>query len=366
MVRSPLSSTAGSRLPTRLPMTDPAGAESGIGMTYREVFRAAPDGIVLVDSRGVIQDANPQITRMFGYAREDLVGRMVEILVPLESRRRHERMRRGFGRSAQVRPMGSGMELRGLRKDGTEFPVEISLSPIGERVTSGVVAILRDLSEQRRMQALMSGTLQAVESERSRIAHELHDDTAQKLAAVLLALQRVARMSDEDQRQRLCLGLRDDLVEIAESVRRIARGLRPPELERMGVVAAVRTWVEGQLDDHDLDGRLHIDEVDGMLHGSAKLVLYRVVQEALANALRHAAPTRVDVTVRDEGGVVVATVDDDGCGFNVAGARRDGPGLGLLGMRERAAMVGALLSIASTPGQGTVVRLAIPTIGTEP
>lgn len=330
---------------------------------YRAAFERSPDGILLVDAAGTIREANPRVAQMFGWERDALLGRSVEILVPEGAREVHARQRDAYTEDPHVRPMGVGLELRGRRKDGTEFPVEISLSPFPTEQGLYVVSTIRDVTQRRRLRQFGAGSLRAAEEERQRIARELHDDTAQRLAGLLIRLRLARRTEDEDQRDRLLETARKEILEAAESVRRIARGLRPPALEDAGLTAAIRWYVRSQTEPADVDVELELLDVDDLLGVEEKLVVYRVVQEALSNALRHADARRLAVRMTHRDGGLVTEVADDGRGFELerALAPVQGAGLGLLGMHERAHLVGGRLEVESRPDAGTTVRLAIPT-----
>jgi signal transduction histidine kinase len=239
--------------------------------------------------------------------------------------------------------------------------VEISLSPL--RLEEGgllVIATVRDVTQRQRLRDFSAGALRASEEERQRIARELHDDPAQRLAALLVRLRLLGRAANEVEREEQVRDLRRDLEAAADSVRRIARGLRPPELEDAGVVMALRAHARSVEEGTDLELDLDLEPVDHLLTPDAKLVLYRVVQEALSNVVRHSGAAAARVEVRREGDRVVAVVQDEGSGFHVASAQRDGRRLGLIGMQERAMMVGGAVEIESSPGQGTRIRVEIP------
>jgi len=324
------------------------------------LFEAAPDGILLVDQRGMIQAANPQALRIFAYSEDELVGLPVEALVPDRDRETHEALRAEYDQRPRVRPMGIGLGLRGRRKDGLEMPVEISLSPVDTDEGTYVICIVRDVSEQMRYREFGRAALWATEEERRRIALELHDDMAQRLATLLLRLRLISDTEDERQREAFLAELREDILEAAATLNRIARGLRPPALEGVGVEAALRGHVRTRLSETDLDANVEIDPVSELLGEDEKLVLYRVVQEAISNVVRHAQASSVALRVFEEEGRLVAEVMDDGKGFVFEDVESGTRGLGLLGMRERAGSVGGRVSVSSELGEGTRLRLELP------
>jgi len=329
-------------------------------VSYQAVFEASPDGIIIVDAEGVIRDANPRSEELFGYSRDELVGSLVERLVPPEDREDHPAKREEFTRHPRIRGMGAGLDLRAIRKDGRRIPVEIGLRPVDTEEGRFVIAAIRDTSERKRLRRLGVGYLQIIEEERRRIARELHDDIAQCLAALLIRLRVLSRSDDPDTRDRLLDQMHGELTSAVEGVRRISRGLRPPALEDVGVEAAIRSHLRAFLQESPLKLELHIDPVEEVLPPDRELVVYRVVQEAVSNAVRHAQATGIGVEVRREPHRVVVTVTDDGVGFDPEGTFLDGAGLGLVGMEERARLVGGTLQITSRPDRGTEVTLDIP------
>lgn len=326
---------------------------------YRAVFEQAPDGILIVDEAGRIAEANGQAAGMFGYGREELLGREVELLVPAELGGSHREMRTSYAAHPRPRPMGVGMELRGRRKDGSEFPVEISLSPLGTPAGEYFISTIRDLSGLERFRSHYAQVLRAMEGERLRVAQELHDDTAQKLAALLLRVGLIRRSRDEEARDALLEDLKTDIEVTEEAVRRIARGLRPPRLDD-GLLPAVRAHVETFLSDAEIDVEIEADAETYPLSGDARLAAYRIIQECLSNVVRHAGASRVRIRLAASDGAMTASVEDDGKGFDVSEAAESGGGLGLLGMNERAYVVGGRVAIESRPGAGTRVRIHIP------
>ncbi len=332
---------------------------------FRAVFDASPDGMLIVGEDGRILAANRQCRALFGYEPAELEGQEIELLVPEAEREAHTRHRGQYVRHPHPRPMGVGLNLQGRRKDGTTFPAEISLSPLRTDGGLRVICAVRDVTLQKRLQSFSEAALRATEEERQRIARELHDDTAQRLATTILRLRLVAEARDPAQRRRVLQEIRDELVATAEGIKRLARGLRPPELEDAGLSAALLAHFRNVEEGTGFRVQAHLEPVDGYLDLTEKLALYRIVQEALSNARRHAGIEEAKVRVFREDGYVVAEVRDDGRGFVSVGLAGDGRGLGLVGMHERAAMIGAGLSVDSHPGEGTVVRVAIPIEGDD-
>lgn len=332
---------------------------------YRAVFEASPDGILVVDEHGVIRDVNPQVEALFGWAREELLGEAVEMLVPEVFRTAHQEHRRRYLRNPHARPMGAGMELQGRRKDGSEFHAEISLSPWHKGDHFHVICSVRDVTDRKRLRDFSLGAMRASEEERQRIARELHDDTAQRLATLMLRVRLMGNESDVEARDKKLEEFREELLAAVEGVKRIARGLRPPELEEVGLEAAIQAHLRSLREGAGFDVEASIDPVDHLLTTDARLALYRVVQESLSNVMRHAGTGGARLSLTAEGGMVRLAVEDDGPGFSQAKARKSGGGLGLTGMQERAGMIGGRVEIESTPGRGTVVRLNVPAQAVE-
>jgi PAS domain S-box-containing protein len=330
---------------------------------YQAIFNASPDGLLVIDRSGIIRAANPRVEELFGWSTDELVGQTVDVLVPEGMGKAHEAHRSRFVADPHNRPMGVGLDLRGRRKDGTTFPVEISLSPWHPSEGEGdlrIICTVRDVSDYRRLQNFSESALRATEEERQRIARELHDDTAQRLATLILRIRRLAMERDADARSTMLEEVREEVVDATEGVKRMARGLRPPEIEELGLGLAITAHVRSLREGADFDVETEMGAVDPYLGDTAKLAIYRIVQEALSNARRHGGTRTALVRLYLEGSKVVAEVVDQGTGFLASRAMERGGGLGLVGMRERATMVGGMLSVDSTPGEGTRVRVAVP------
>lgn len=213
-------------------------------------------------------------------------------------------------------------------------------------------------SAGRRQRELSQAVLEAQEHERQRLSHELYAGTAQTLAGVLVRL-RVAARARTVQGDTLN-EIRSEVARALDEVRVAARALRPPELDELGVQAALeahaRAVTEGRRIGFVFAGRIP----DASLSRPARLALFRVLQEAVTNAVRHARASEVRVAVRLARDGVVALVRDDGRGFEPAEVERRAAGLGLVGMRERIRYVGGTVTVDSSPGRGTSVLVHVP------
>jgi two-component system sensor histidine kinase UhpB len=170
-----------------------------------------------------------------------------------------------------------------------------------------------------------------------------------------------SQIEEPEERERRIEQVREEIAEAAEAVRRIARGLRPPALDEVGLAAALDSLIRSLRRAHSLDIELTSQRTGGRLDADAELALYRIVQEALTNAVRHAGASRIVVSLRADDRAVIAEIEDDGRGFVMdRDYGGDGNGLGLIGMRERARYAGGVLAIDSAPGAGTRIRVELP------
>jgi two-component system sensor histidine kinase UhpB len=220
-------------------------------------------------------------------------------------------------------------------------------------LTAAFNDMLDRLKAERRESVRRS--LDAQEGERHRVAQELHDEVGQSLTAMLLQLERVSRATGDD-RQRQLEVLRSSIRESLDDLRRIAQRLRPELLDDLGLTSALHALAERIEQQADLQVKAELDAKLTGLNEEAELVVYRVVQEALTNTLRHARARQAVMKIRHgSDDSLVVSVTDDGHGVN--GYR---PGAGITGMRERALLIGADLTVWSPSQGGTEVRLTIP------
>lgn len=263
-----------------------------------------------------------------------------------------------------LRPLG-GLEsaARAVREGNVD--ARAPLSPLADsefrRVAETFNEMVESVQEHReRLREMASRAIGAAEEERRRIARELHDGTAQSLAAILVRLRVLESAEDADVRGRRIAELKEQVLTVLEEVRRTAHGLRPQNLEELGLGPAIRQHARSLRAGGSVPVEVEVLDEPLRLPADAELALYRIVQEAMTNAVRHADATHVRVRLWKGNEQATATVEDDGKGFEVAGAMAAGEQLGLFGMQERAAYFGGTVAIDSSPGAGTRVRASLP------
>lgn len=453
-------------------------AQQNAQLRLERLLEVPIDALMVVDERGEIVMVNAQMAQMFGYRREDFIGKAMDFLMPEHFRARHEKHHEGYYADPHARPMGSGLELLALRKNGDEFPVQISLTPLETDGRTLIAAAIRDVSDSKRAeqalreserrvalhvehtplavlewetstglitawnpaaerifayraqdligkravevlvpvaakeqlepiwkgifdesslrttqrnltadgrtitcewyntavrneagevvrvaalalditsrQRALEALLTAQEAERGRISRDLHDEVGQSLTAILLGLNELSDLSETERLE----PLKALTAKTLEDVRRISRDLRPALLDELGLKAALgRSARELSAQSGvaiDVLVRLpeHLDQ-----HTS--IVIYRVVQEALTNVVRHANAENASVIVTASATWIQLIIEDDGKGFDPSKVST-GKHFGLAGMRERLELLGGSLHIESSSGRGTTLSARLP------
>jgi PAS domain S-box-containing protein len=339
------------------------------------VVQNALDCVVVMDHDGRVVEFNPAAERTFGHRREDIVGRPVAELIPKSLRQAHLDGMRRFRETGEARILGRRIELQGLRADGTEFPVELSITYVDG--ASLFVGYLRDITERKRAEdeiqrnldllqrtddhrrELLSRLVDAQEEERRRLAGEIHDDSVQIMSAVGVRLETLRRKLADGPHAEAVSGLQRTVEESIGRLRHLLFELRPPALDREGLIPALGMLVDriepepGQT--FRVESGLAVEPTP-----EARLVLYRIAQEALTNARKHSGPGVVTLSLAERDRGVVLRIRDDGRGFDPTGATMRPGHIGLSSMRERAEMAGGWLRVDSAVGKGTTVEAWIP------
>lgn len=260
------------------------------------------------------------------------------------------------------------------RLDGSRFPMSLSSEPTTFEGRSALLHLVRDIeyeqalqqrleSKRRRLLALSGRLINFQEHERRHIARELHDEIGQCLSAIRVQFAKLQRRTDQPE----ALALINSAASLTEStlgrVRSLALLLHPPQLATLGLVAALRWHLEEQKRLYGLQIHFNSGPVQEPVQPDIAIAVYRIVQEALSNALRHGGAGQVSVALGTAGDALTMSVTDDGVGFNPDSLDNRPQArltLGLLSMTERARLLGGELTIDSAPGKGTRIAARLP------
>jgi PAS domain S-box-containing protein len=316
------------------------------------MLESALDAVVSMDSRGRVIGWNNAAQVIFGYSADEALGaEMAELIVPERLRDAH---RRGLARFVETEApviLDRRLELQGVRKDGTELPVELTITRVALPGAPTFTGYLRDISERQQaeeaLRASRARLVEVADAERRRIQRNLHDGAQQRLTSVLLTLGRL-RETSTDPDGRLDHAI-DELAAGLQEIRELASGLHPSVLSERGLVAALEAL--------SLRAPVPVDLEtlpDRRLPGPVEVAAYYVVAEALANVQKHAGARQVVVRAPIETDLLLVEVVDDGTG----GA--DEEGSGLRGLADRVEALGGSLVVESPAGGGTRVLARIP------
>lgn len=322
------------------------------------IVDTAIDGIITIDERGIVETMNPAAERIFGYSTAEVVGRNVSMLMPEPYHSEHDGYLERYRRTGERRIIGLGREVRGRRKDGSEFPMDLAVSAAnvgGRRIFTGLV---RDITERKRLEQEI---IEISDHEQRRIGSDLHDDLCQRLAGIRFscdALKNSLGMAAPDKVSERLEKIGLGLGEAIDHARRLARGLSPIALEANGLASALQELSEGVSKLFGLECAFESSGAIAVHDAMMATHLYRITQEGMNNALKHGRPTRLLVALEKMGRKATLKVQDDGIGFSIDGGR--GAGMGLRTIAYRAGMIGANFEIKSQPGKGTEIICTFP------
>ncbi|HEV7700059.1 MAG TPA: PAS domain S-box protein [Pyrinomonadaceae bacterium] len=331
------------------------------------IVQSSFDAVIAKDLNGIISSWNTGAERLFGYTADEIIGRPVTTLMP------PDRVAEEVDILAKIRrgEVVEHYETVRVRKDGEPREISLTISPVrdGTGKIVGASKIARDVTDRKRVEAairdreILQRIVEAQEAERNRIARDLHDHLGQQLTGLRLKLESLRGLvSDNSEAVEQIGQLAKHAERIDSDMSLLAWELRPVSLDSHGLAEALASFVREWSQSHGLRAEFHAVTKDRM-PADVETNIYRIAQEALNNILKHADAKEVSVTLNQTSTETVLVIEDDGRGFGVESAdihTTATGGLGLVGMRERAALLGGRFEIESSPGEGTTIFVRIP------
>ena len=324
----------------------------------RAIMETAVEGIITIDERGTIESFNQASEKIFGYTASEVIGQNVSVLMTTPHREQHDGYLHNYKRTGERKIIGIGRETQARKKDGTIFPLDLSVSEVklsDRRIFTGFI---RDITERKRLEKEI---LEISEREQRRIGQDLHDGLCQHLAGIEMLAQVLAqkigpRSKDNSGRA----------AEIAKAVREaisqtrlLARGLSPVTLESEGLMSALAELALNTERMFGIHCIFNCREVVKFDDHAAATHLFRIAQEAVSNSIKHGKARLVTIKLLDEPAHLALSIQDDGLGFPEKYAGSTGMGLRI--MQTRIGMVGGSLTIQkNADGVGITVACTAP------
>jgi protein-histidine pros-kinase len=353
---------------------------------FRNILESAPDAMVLIDHYGKIAIVNGQAEEMFGYSREEMMGQEVELLLPEALHDRHLSHRAKYARDPHLRPMGVGMELHGRRKDGSVFPVEISLSPVTSASGSFVSSVIRDVTSRKKLERdLITARQEAERANKANsafLAAASHDlrQPVQALSLLTGALRRTAKdalVLEMVESQQHSLDAMTNLLNSLLDISRLDAGAVEPEIEEFPVQRLVdRLSAEFSRQAMQKELPFNSCECNTIVRSDPNL-LGEIIQNLVSNAIQYTDKGSVSLACDENDGQLRIGITDTGIGIQAdqidkiflefhqiktPGKDKEGFGLGLAIVKRMADLLDHKVSVESVPGNGSTFSVSMPIV----
>ncbi len=332
----------------------------------RSIIKAAVDAIITIDQRGNIESANPATERMFGYSERELIGRNVSMLMPEPYRSQHDTYLKQYLKTGTAKIIGIGREVTAARKDGTTFPISLSVSEVDTGDGRIFTGIIHDLTNRRNLERQI---VEASANEQRRIGHDLHDGLCQDLIGIAFSADQIGRSLRSKGVQEEAL-LADSVAasvrNAAAQARRLSHGLNPVDLKGGGLRAALDALSRRISTSFGVICQFRTpDESIKLRDDTLATHLFRIAQEAVSNAIRHGRATRISILLDIRTNELVLKVKDNGTGLpsylsgTTVAPHSDSAGIGLQTMRYRAHIINGVFDLRSGPRGGTLMTCTV-------
>jgi two-component system sensor histidine kinase UhpB len=328
------------------------------------IVESSQDSIITINLKRIITSWNKAAQQLYGYSASEAIGKSLTMLTLPED---FNEILSNIDKIKHNRQVATFQTER-IGKDNQSLILEVVLSPVKDDAGAviGVSTVARDVSERNQAERAMQEKknlqklIEAQEDERKRIARDLHDELGQEVTVLRLQLEAAKKLCQDE---KVC----DKIDEIQLVAERIDKGidflaweLRPAALDHLGLVAAINNYVKQWSEHSGVAAELLASSLKKVrLAPNVETNLYRILQEALNNIHKHAKAKSVEIVLEKRDDLIVLIIEDDGDGFNTKNKKIRSKGLGLIGMKERAALLSGTLEIESAPGKGTSLYVQI-------
>ena len=328
------------------------------------IVESSNDSIITVNFDAIITTWNKAAERLYGYPASEAIGKSMMMLTLSED---FDEIRSNIDKMRNNRDVVMFQTER-VSKEKDPLILEVVMSPVRDdsgRIV-GVSTIARDTTERTRAERLLNEKqnlqrlIEAQEAERKRIARDLHDELGQELTALRIQLEFAKNLCQDDQARNKIEEIQIIAGNIDKGVDFLAWELRPSALDDLGLLPAIQNYLKQWSQNSGIKARLLKSSLKNTrLTPNIETNLYRILQESLNNIYKHAEAENVDVILDKRDDLIVLIVEDDGEGFNLEDKEKLSKGLGLTGIKERAALMGGTLEIESAAGKGTTIFVRI-------